>query len=48
MILPCALQKHLTISFAFKLNASYLTGTDWYANDYTDISASTLPQTAAQ
>jgi iron complex outermembrane receptor protein len=27
--------------FAFKLNASYLTGTDWYANDYTDISAST-------
>jgi iron complex outermembrane receptor protein len=27
--------------FAFKLNASYLTGTDWYANDYTDISAAT-------
>lgn len=27
--------------FAFKLNASYLTGTDWYANNYTDISAST-------
>jgi iron complex outermembrane receptor protein len=27
--------------FAFKLNASYLTGTDWYANDYTDISATT-------
>jgi iron complex outermembrane receptor protein len=27
--------------FAFKLNASYLKGTDWYANDYTDISAST-------
>lgn len=26
--------------FAFKLNASYLTGTDWYANDYTDINAS--------
>jgi iron complex outermembrane receptor protein len=23
--------------FAFKVNASYLTGTDWYANDYTDI-----------
>jgi iron complex outermembrane receptor protein len=27
--------------FAFKLNASYLTGTDWYANDYTDISSTT-------
>lgn len=27
--------------FAFKINASYLTGTDWYANNYTDISAST-------
>ncbi|WP_377144792.1 TonB-dependent receptor [Mucilaginibacter lutimaris] len=27
--------------FAFKLNGSYLRGTDWYANDYTDISAST-------
>jgi len=23
--------------FAFKLNASYMAGTDWYANDYTDI-----------
>ncbi|NCD70151.1 TonB-dependent receptor [Mucilaginibacter agri] len=29
--------------FAIKLNASYLTGTDWYANNYTDISASTSP-----
>jgi outer membrane receptor protein involved in Fe transport len=27
--------------FAFKLNASYLTGTDWYANNYTDVSATT-------
>ncbi len=27
--------------FAFKLNASYLTGRDWYANNYTDVSAST-------
>lgn len=27
--------------FAFKVNASYLTGTDWYANDYTDVSAQT-------
>ena len=28
--------------FAFKINASYLTGTDWYANDYTDVNA-TVP-----
>jgi len=27
--------------FAFKINASYLTGTDWYANDYTDIDPNT-------
>ncbi|MCA0237287.1 MAG: TonB-dependent receptor [Bacteroidetes bacterium] len=27
--------------FAFKLNASYLTGTDWYAADYTDIDPNT-------
>lgn len=27
--------------FAFKVNASYLTGTDWYATNYTDISAQT-------
>jgi len=27
--------------FAFKLNASYLAGTDWYANDYTDIDPNT-------
>ncbi|KAA6439373.1 TonB-dependent receptor [Dyadobacter flavalbus] len=26
---------------AFKLNASYLKGTDWYANDYTDIDPNT-------
>ncbi|RZL07298.1 MAG: TonB-dependent receptor, partial [Pedobacter sp.] len=29
--------------FAFKVNASYLTGVDWNANDYTDVSASTAP-----
>ncbi|MBX2920578.1 MAG: TonB-dependent receptor [Chitinophagaceae bacterium] len=27
--------------FAFKINASYLTGLDWYANNYTDIDAQT-------
>jgi outer membrane receptor protein involved in Fe transport len=27
--------------FAFKVNASYLAGTDWYATDYTDVSAQT-------
>jgi outer membrane receptor protein involved in Fe transport len=27
--------------FAIKLNASYLKGTDWYANDYTDIDPNT-------
>jgi len=27
--------------FAFKINASYLRGTDWYANDYTDIDPNT-------
>ncbi len=27
--------------FAFKINASYLAGTDWYANNYTDVSAQT-------
>jgi len=27
--------------FAFKINASYLTGEDWYANDYTDVSTAT-------
>ncbi len=26
---------------AFKVNASYLTGTDWYANNYTDIDPNT-------
>lgn len=26
---------------AFKINASYLKGTDWYANDYTDIDPNT-------
>ncbi|MEO7047759.1 MAG: TonB-dependent receptor, partial [Ferruginibacter sp.] len=29
--------------FAFKLNASYLAGTDWYATNYTDVSAQTPP-----
>ncbi len=29
--------------FAFKINASYLTGLDWYANNYTDVD----PQTPA-
>lgn len=29
--------------FAFKVNASYLTGLDWYAADYTDVSAQTPP-----
>jgi iron complex outermembrane receptor protein len=32
--------KSFNDKFAFKVNASYLTGTDWYANDYTDINAS--------
>ncbi|TLU98945.1 TonB-dependent receptor [Dyadobacter luticola] len=27
--------------FAFKINVSYLRGTDWYANDYTDIDPNT-------
>lgn len=27
--------------FAFKANVAYLTGTDWYANDYTDIDPNT-------
>ncbi len=27
--------------FAFKINAAYLTGTDWYANDYTDVDPNT-------
>ncbi|RZM29086.1 MAG: TonB-dependent receptor [Pedobacter sp.] len=29
--------------FAFKINASYLKGTDWYANDFTDVSSVTTP-----
>ena len=29
--------------FAFKVNASYLAGTDWYATNYTDVSAQTPP-----
>jgi len=29
--------------FAFKVNASYITGTDWYATNYTDVSAQTPP-----
>lgn len=27
--------------FAFKINAAYMKGTDWYANDYTDIDPNT-------
>lgn len=27
--------------FAFKVNASYLTGTDWYATDFTDVDPNT-------
>ncbi|MGY4385303.1 iron complex outermembrane receptor protein [Pedobacter sp. UYP24] len=30
--------------FAIKINASYLQGVDWYANDYTDISSTTAPE----
>lgn len=30
--------------FAFKVNASYLKGTDWYASDYTDIDPNTNPE----
>jgi hypothetical protein len=33
--------KFLIINLAFKINASYLRGTDWYANDYTDIDPNT-------
>jgi hypothetical protein len=29
--------------FAFKLNAGYLSGFDWYANNRTDVSALTPP-----
>ncbi|QNF34664.1 TonB-dependent receptor [Adhaeribacter swui] len=29
--------------FAFKLNASYLSGVDWYATNFTDVSAQTAP-----
>jgi len=29
--------------FAFKVNASYLAGTDWYATNYTDVSSQTPP-----
>lgn len=36
--------KVLSNRLAFKLNASYLTGTDWYANDYTDIDPNTPPE----
>ncbi|PSR52702.1 TonB-dependent receptor [Adhaeribacter arboris] len=28
---------------AFKLNASYLSGVDWYATNFTDVSAQTVP-----
>ena len=30
--------------FAFKANASYLSGLDWYAANYTDVSAQTAPE----
>lgn len=30
--------------FAFKVNASYLKGRDWYAADYTDIDPNTTPE----
>ncbi len=30
--------------FAFKINASYLKGRDWYAADYTDIDPNTAPE----
>lgn len=30
---------------AFKVNASYLSGTDWYGNNYTDIDPNTPPNT---
>lgn len=33
--------KSFNNKFAFKLNASYLTGTDWYANDFTDVDPNT-------
>ncbi|MBE9460378.1 TonB-dependent receptor domain-containing protein [Dyadobacter subterraneus] len=33
--------KSFNNKLAFKLNASYLTGTDWYANNYTDIDPNT-------
>ncbi len=33
--------KSFNNKLAFKVNASYLTGTDWYANDYTDIDPNT-------
>jgi outer membrane receptor protein involved in Fe transport len=35
--------KSFNNKFAFKLNAAYLTGLDWYATNYTDVSASTPP-----
>ncbi|MFN5376697.1 MAG: TonB-dependent receptor domain-containing protein [Chitinophagaceae bacterium] len=35
--------KKLTEKIAFKLNAGYLKGFDWYANDRTDVSALTPP-----
>ncbi|MDI9879245.1 TonB-dependent receptor domain-containing protein [Flectobacillus longus] len=35
------MQKFFNNKFAFKINASYLRGTDWYANDYTDIDPNT-------
>ncbi|GAB2603079.1 TonB-dependent receptor [Spirosoma areae] len=34
--------------FAFKVNASYLAGRDWYAADYTDIDPNTNPEGRGQ
>ncbi len=33
--------KSFNDKFAFKINVSHMTGTDWYANDYTDIDPNT-------
>ncbi len=35
--------KSFNNKFAFKLNIGYFNGLDWYANDFTDISAQTPP-----
>jgi len=35
--------KAINNRFAYKINVSYLKGTDWYANNYTDIDPNTPP-----